>query len=565
MAGLRSRGGHRSAALVLLLHHGRLADGASNNVTLYASPPVVPDGGTVAITWDGSFPTDPSTDVVTRTCGPVIDLADVIDSPTPSPPAVPGDVRFTNNVNMRCDYVFRLVRGWNSSLDKTQQDVANLTELGSVTVPVEGGPYAPIQGHIALADNDDEMWVSWTSGREWQTDDETPAVRYGTSSGIYSFYAEAELNSSTTYAASDLCNGPANTTSQTMWRFPGWFHNVLLRGLASSSTYYYVYGSSRDGWSNERSFTSKPHRQAVDAASSVTTTTTTTTGSTGTTVRFLAYGDQDWDEAAPGSVSTAAGALRDVLDGWNGFVLHFGDMSYGMGDVSDWDHWAREIEPYATRAPYMASLGNHEMDYVSGGEHSPTGGGPTGFHPPGWGNDSNGECGVPPAHRFRSPSNGNGIAWYSFDYGIVHVVQMSSEHDWTVNSTQYNWLQADLAAVNRSVTPWVVMTAHRMMYSSQSDQDVGPALMRAQLEPLVIEHRVNLFLVGHQHRFVFVACVTRRFASHAGMLACFCLWPCRTLSWCCCCLLPSPPAWPPHCLRGGCARAARTVAAVSIN
>jgi hypothetical protein len=174
-----------------------------------------------------------------------------------------------------------------------------------------------------------------------------------------------------------------------------------------------------------------------------------------------------------------------------------------MGDVSDWDHWAREIEPYASRAPYMASLGNHEMDFVSGGEHSPTGGGPTGFHPDagGWGNDSNGECGVPPSHRFRAPGNGNGIAWYSFDYGIVHVVQMSSEHDWTEGSPQWNWLQADLAAVDRSVTPWVVVTAHRMMYSSQADQGGGPAAMRQHVEPLVVKHRVNLFLVGHQHSY----------------------------------------------------------------
>jgi hypothetical protein len=41
------------------------------------------------------------------------------------------------------------------------------------------------------------------------------------------------------------------------------------------------------------------------------------------------------------------------------------------------------------------------------------------------------------------------------------VTQISSEHDITEGSEQYAWLAADLAAVNRSVTPWVVVTAHR--------------------------------------------------------------------------------------------------------
>ncbi|RHY32559.1 hypothetical protein DYB32_002439 [Aphanomyces invadans] len=46
---------------------------------------------------------------------------------------------------------------------------------------------------------------------------------------------------------------------------------------------------------------------------------------------------------------------------------------------------------------------------------------PNGFHPS-WGNygvDSLGECGVPTVHRFTGPANGNGLFWYSFDYGAA--------------------------------------------------------------------------------------------------------------------------------------------------
>ena len=42
---------------------------------------------------------------------------------------------------------------------------------------------------------------------------------------------------------------------------------------------------------------------------------------------------------------------------------------------------------------------------------------------------------------------------YSFDYGSVHVVIFSTEHNWTVCSEQCNWIESDLKSVNRTLTP----------------------------------------------------------------------------------------------------------------
>ena len=96
-------------------------------------------------------------------------------------------------------------------------------------------------------------------------------------------------------------------------------------------------GNDVDGFSDERSFRSRPALDGGAAADEQ-------------EVRFIGYGDQDWDE--PGSVQTAALALRDVVSGgYDHFLLHFGDLSYGEGDVSDWDHWATQVEPYASRVP----------------------------------------------------------------------------------------------------------------------------------------------------------------------------------------------------------------------
>jgi len=78
-------------------------------------------------------------------------------------------------------------------------------------------------------------------------------------------------------------------------------------------------------------------------------------------------------------------------------------------------------------------------------------------------------------------SSGRGNFWYSYDNGMVHFVSLTAETDLgnglvgpIENSTnnvngpfgaypdeQVDWLKKDLAAVNRSATPWVVASIHR--------------------------------------------------------------------------------------------------------
>ena len=163
----------------------------------------------------------------------------------------------------------------------------------------------------------------------------------------------------------------------------------------------------------------------------------------------------------------------------------------------------------------MYPTGSHEHCY------RPTGG--QLFHPndpsqtenyrPSWGNqytDSFGECSVPTYHRFRSPNSpdlgggpGNGVFWYSFDYGNVHIVQMSSEHSIEPGSPMMRWMEADLQAVDRSVTPWVIVTNHRPMYTSENyraDYNYAQNMQRL-FEDLLHENEVDLFLAGHYHSY----------------------------------------------------------------
>lgn len=51
---------------------------------------------------------------------------------------------------------------------------------------------------------------------------------------------------------------------------------------------------------------------------------------------------------------------------------------------------------------------------------------------------------------------------------------MSTEHDYRVGSEQYEFLESDLAAVDPSLTPWIVFSGHRPMYINSGFFEMGP-------------------------------------------------------------------------------------------
>ena len=52
---------------------------------------------------------------------------------------------------------------------------------------------------------------------------------------------------------------------------------------------------------------------------------------------------------------------------------------------------------------------------------------------------------------------------YSFVFGNVYVVNMSTEHDFTAGSAQHDWIAQTLGAVDRDATPWLIFTGHQAM------------------------------------------------------------------------------------------------------
>ena len=109
--------------------------------------------------------------------------------------------------------------------------------------------------------------------------------------------------------------------------------------------------------------------------------------------------------------------------------------------------------------------------------------------------------------------------YYSFEVGAgtpagVHFVAMSSEAYFYYNATeaQYEWLRADLAAVDRGRTPWLVVFGHRSIYCSCDDDcDSDATVLRRGvgatntsdgswgMEALLNRFKVDLWINAHEH------------------------------------------------------------------
>src|ERR1051326_5078173 len=116
-------------------------------------------------------------------------------------------------------------------------------------------------------------------------------------------------------------------------------------------------------------------------------------------------------------------------------------------------------------------------------------------------------------NHFPMPSHQSGGVenfWYSWDYGMVHFVQVNTETDFpnapdlpggegkenagpfAPTGAQLAWLEHDLAHVDRKRTPWVIVAGHRPWYVS------GGKCSECQtaFEPLLVKYGVDLVLFG---------------------------------------------------------------------
>lgn len=101
--------------------------------------------------------------------------------------------------------------------------------------------------------------------------------------------------------------------------------------------------------------------------------------------------------------------------------------------------------------------------------------------------------------------------WFSLQIGMVHLVALDCMVNWAPPSAAQNqtdpdaiamleWLTAELVAVDRERTPWLVVVAHYPVFCSGCLTGT-PAGMPAALEPLFLDHGVDIYVAGHWHYY----------------------------------------------------------------
>ncbi|OKL58235.1 hypothetical protein UA08_06389 [Talaromyces atroroseus] len=235
---------------------------------------------------------------------------------------------------------------------------------------------------------------------------------------------------------------------------------------------------------------------------------------------------------------TTIGRLAATVDNYE-IILHPGDFAYAddfyekphnILDGKDayqaiLEQFYDQLAPISGRKLYMTSPGNHEADcteipYTSG------------LCPEGQRNFTDF------MHRFRqtmpnsfkSSSSNTTLQsmadtakslskppfWYSFEYGMVHVTMIDTETDFPdapdgqngsagldsgpfgKKHQQLSFLEADLASVDRSVTPWVIVAGHRPWYTTGSSSSSCTSC-QAAFEELFYTYGVDLGIFGHVH------------------------------------------------------------------
>ena len=216
-------------------------------------------------------------------------------------------------------------------------------------------------------------------------------------------------------------------------------------------------------------------------------------------------------------------------------IVHMGDHAYNYGDANGTraDAYLDGYSPVLSATPWVPVVGNHEgydsfyfFFNETDGENSEVDPATTVAHVANGTTSTNRRSRLPHpmttimrtgvgqfgAGAESAPRSGSGTPrWFSLQIGIVHLVALDCMVNWAPPSSVHNqtdpdaaamlsWLDMDLAAVDRATTPWVVVVSHYPIFCSGCLTGTPPG-MPAALEPLFIEHGVDLYAAGHWHYY----------------------------------------------------------------
>ncbi|XP_054820167.1 probable inactive purple acid phosphatase 27 [Prosopis cineraria] len=370
-------------------------------------------------------------------------------------------------INQRADFSFVLFSGGLSNPKLVA--ISNFISFAN--------PKAPLYPRLAQGKSWDEMTITWTSG--YDISEAVPFVQWGLKGKQLSKSPAGTL----TFGRNSMCGSPARTVG---WRDPGFIHTSFLKNLWPNSWYAYRLGhllsNGKYVWSKSYSFKSSPYPGQNSLQRVI------IFGDMGKAERD---GSNEYSNYQPGSLNTTDQLIKD-LDNID-IVFHIGDITYANGYISQWDQFTAQVEPIASKVPYMIASGNHERDWPNSGSFYDT-------------MDSGGECGVLAETMFFVPTENRAKFWYATDYGMFRFCIADTEHDWREGSEQYKFIEHCLATADRQKQPWLIFAAHRVLgYSSDYyyalEGSFEEPMGRESLQKLWQKYKVDIAFYGHVHNY----------------------------------------------------------------
>lgn len=178
-------------------------------------------------------------------------------------------------------------------------------------------------------------------------------------------------------------------------------------------------------------------------------------------VRFLVIGDSGTGGGAQQKVADRIAAAHRAFP--FEFAIMLGDNLYGRESAGDYRE--KFEEPYKplldAGVKFYAALGNHDD----------------------------------PSQRFYKPFNMNGERYYTFKPSLLSDVRFFALDSNYMSPEQLEWLREELSS---SGEEWKIAFFHHPLYSS-GDRHGPNTDLREQIEPLFVQHGVDVVFTGHEH------------------------------------------------------------------
>ena len=187
---------------------------------------------------------------------------------------------------------------------------------------------------------------------------------------------------------------------------------------------------------------------------------------------FYAYGDTRTYPLLHDSVAKQILNAVSLDSASQTLIVSSGDIVADGNKESDWDEQFfspeyTHINEMIANLPYLVSIGNH------GGQGQLFG------------------------KYFPIPMFNNNRFYYSFDYGPVHFTVIDQYTNIAPTSTQFQWLENDLAASSKK---WKILLLHRPGWSAGGGHS-NNSIVQNDIQPLCVKYGVQFVIGGHNHYY----------------------------------------------------------------